>query len=322
MDGQPDAAIVSSGMQVASGAEQAAGEMLQAGMELPLGIVLAGNAAAGADGGAGSYQGLGRAAQKAAIDAIGSKNANLTNAADAGINKTGLTASGSHDASSAGGQSSGQSPQGMQGDSSQSVSTLPKAADSSTFQLQAQTVVTPGPAHEITAATRTPDGLADAPRATDQREVPGSTQSDSGEGMTTSGINSAKLIQAMSGTEMRVGMHSSEFGDISIRTSVSQQQMLAQISLDHSELSQAMSAHISSVQAKLGDEYGIHASIEIDNQGSSLSGDSGQSSQRQHGSSAGLTRGESAADPAEADMGISTGMLVAAGNGRRLDIRA
>ena len=35
---------------------------------------------------------------------------------------------------------------------------------------------------------------------------------------------------------MRVGMHSTEFGDISIRTTLSQQQMLAQISLDHSDL--------------------------------------------------------------------------------------
>jgi hypothetical protein len=95
-----------------------------------------------------------------------------------------------------------------------------------------------------------------------------------------SGINSAKLVQTMGETEMRVGMHSVEFGDISIRTSLSQQQMVTQISLDHNDLSQAISSHLSTVQAKLGEEYGLHASIEINNQGTPLSGGQGNSQPR------------------------------------------
>ena len=76
-------------------------------------------------------------------------------------------------------------------------------------------------------------------------------------------------------------MHSSEFGDISIRTMVSQQQVQAQISVDHNELSSALSAHIPAMQAKLGNEYGLHASIEVSQNGASFSsGERGQSSER------------------------------------------
>src|SRR5580658_3065506 len=104
-------------------------------------------------------------------------------------------------------------------------------------------------------------------------------------------------------------MHSSEFGDISIRTSVSQQQMLAQISLDHSELSQAISDHISAVQSKLGSDYGLHASIEINNHGSSLSHGSEQSSQRDQKAFASSVKTEFLPEPAEADTGTSLGTL-------------
>jgi hypothetical protein len=98
--------------------------------------------------------------------------------------------------------------------------------------------------------------------------------------------------------------------------------MQAQISVDHSELSQAIAAHISSVQTKLGDEHGIQASIQIDNQGSSHSSNSEQSSQKQQDAFAGSARSADAADLTEADKGINLGMLVAASGNHRLDIRA
>jgi len=91
------------------------------------------------------------------------------------------------------------------------------------------------------------------------------------------GINSARLIQTMSESEMRVGMHSAEFGDISIRTSVSQQQLTAQISVDHSELGSAISAHLPSLQSKLGSEFGPVSYTHLDvykRQSSSLSSSS------------------------------------------------
>jgi hypothetical protein len=94
------------------------------------------------------------------------------------------------------------------------------------------------------------------------------------------GISTARLIQSMSESEMRVGMHSAEFGDISIRTSVSQQQLMAQISVDHGELGSAIAAHLPSLASKLGGEFGLHTSIEVNQLGGSVTGGNGQSSQQ------------------------------------------
>jgi hypothetical protein len=96
------------------------------------------------------------------------------------------------------------------------------------------------------------------------------------------GISTARLMQSMSESEMRVGMHSAEFGDISIRTSVSQQQLTAQINVDHSELGTAIAAHLPSLASKLGGEFGLHASIEVNQLGGSVTGGNGQSSHQNH----------------------------------------
>jgi hypothetical protein len=165
-------------------------------------------------------------------------------------------------------------------------------------------------------------GLANGARSAGEAEISTLNQQETVESGVTAVINSAKLIQAIGQTEMRVGMHSSDFGDISIRTSGSQQQMSAQISLDHSELSQTIAAHISSVETKLGNEHGIQASIQINNQGSTHSSDSQQPSQRQQSAFTGSARSVDAADPTEAEAKTGIGMLVAAGNDHRLDIRA
>lgn len=151
--------------------------------------------------------------------------------------------------------------------------------------------------------------------------LPVGANSLNGDAVPASGINSAKLIQTMGGTEMHVGMHSEEFGDISIRTSMSQQQMVAQISLSHNDLSQAISNHLSTVQTKLGEEYGLHASIEVNNQGAPLSGGQGDSSQRNH-QSYGSSGGAKRIAPTEfSDSSPSMVALASAGSGHGLDIR-
>lgn len=135
-------------------------------------------------------------------------------------------------------------------------------------------------------------------------------------------INSARVIQSMNETEMRVGMRSSEFGDISIRTSVTQQQMQAQISVDHSELVSALSAHIPAVQAKLGADYGLHASIEVSQGGASFSGNQGQSSQKDYKPFTPFAQIDGVASPTESDKGIVRPAAATVGEGSRLDIRA
>ena len=105
--------------------------------------------------------------------------------------------------------------------------------------------------------------------------------SESGKAIAELGLSAARLMQSVTGSEMRIGLNSAEFGDISIRTTISNHQMVAQISLDHSELSQSISAHAFSMQDKLGKEYGLDASIEVNAFASAHTGESGDSSHRE-----------------------------------------
>jgi hypothetical protein len=100
---------------------------------------------------------------------------------------------------------------------------------------------------------------------------------------TTNGLNTARLIQSMSETEMRVGLHSHDFGDISIRTSVSQQRMQAQISVDHDELGKAISSQLPTVQSKLSEDFGLRATIEVNQSTAFQTGREGGSSQQDAG---------------------------------------
>jgi hypothetical protein len=136
-----------------------------------------------------------------------------------------------------------------------------------------------------------------------------------------SGISTARLIQTMGETEMRVGMHSTEFGDISIRTAVSQQQMQTQISVDHSELGNALSAHIPAIQAKLGSDYGLHATIEVNQSGASFSNDGDRSHQQQQKAELRTVEGVEAPTTMQSDMINLRGSAVV-NHEYRLDIRA
>lgn len=104
---------------------------------------------------------------------------------------------------------------------------------------------------------------------------------DGVESMGSSGVNTAKLLQTLSETQMQVGMRSAEFGDISIRTVVSQQQMVAQITVDHGDLSRAIAQHAPAAQAKLGDDLGLRAAIEVTHSGTGFSNEGGNAQQEQ-----------------------------------------
>jgi len=118
---------------------------------------------------------------------------------------------------------------------------------------------------------------------------------------------------------MQVGMRSAEFGDISIRTSVSQQQMLAQISVDHSDLGKALAAHVPAAQLKLGEEFGLRASIEVHQSGASFSGGQGSASSGQQKSYGRPVQVESVSTEIE---NVHPGAVSAAWDENRLDVRA
>jgi hypothetical protein len=181
---------------------------------------------------------------------------------------------------------------------------------------QMQSVAVHAPAHDAAAPHSHADGPVETARAATQ-----TAPAESNETAATQAINTANVIQKMSETEMRVGMHSAEFGEISIRTSVSQQQMVAQISVDHGDLGKAISAHIPGMEARLGNELGLRALVQVSQSGMSFSGERGYSPQREQSTYAQPVQVDAVPGFVETDNAV---LRVAASSvdGYRLDIQA
>jgi len=245
------------------------------------------------------------------ISDAGGKTAEATNAQAISTPK-GTGAAQHSDAAAA---QAGQHPQNG---SSQTVAPAFKPADSGNAQPVAFAAhVAPGqdgPAHAGPGGSD-----ATALHRTASQDLP-SDQLD-GAAVAAPGINTARLIQSMSETEMRLGMHSSEFGDIAIRTSVSLQQVQAQISVDHGELGSAIAAHLPALESKLGNDFGLHASIDVNQTGGSLSNGHGQPSQHGGRMPSGAGSAESGAQTADADASMISAAAASADDAR-LDIRA
>jgi hypothetical protein len=144
-------------------------------------------------------------------------------------------------------------------------------------------------------------------------------------------INTAKLIQNMGQSEMRVGIRSSDFGNISISTSATRDLISAQISLDHGELARTLAAHLPEMQARLGGDQAMD--VRIDMNGQATGQGAGMSPGMSNGSADG-SRGDhqqkgSTTSSQSADGSAERGSLIVAaglppGEGRldaRLDIR-
>jgi hypothetical protein len=131
----------------------------------------------------------------------------------------------------------------------------------------AQALVNPSPAQnsaipaDVTAHTaKTPEIATPAPTAMPQA-LPV--------------INTAKLIQSMGQSEMRVGMRSTEFGNISISTSSTRDLISAQITLDHGELARTLAAHMPEIQARLGGNQPVDVRIDMNGASAGQTGTAG-----------------------------------------------
>lgn len=92
-------------------------------------------------------------------------------------------------------------------------------------------------------------------------------------------VHSARLLQSVNQSEMRLGMHSAEFGNISIQASLNRDRMAAQISVDSRDLGKALSLHIPDMQARLGAQHGVHSRIALQGPNADF-GDQGQGSRQ------------------------------------------
>jgi hypothetical protein len=166
-----------------------------------------------------------------------------------------------------------------QGDSRQSA-----AKDVQPLQTPQANLTSPVADGQVTphAAAATPASDAQA------QTLP--TNTAAADALLTPTLSGARLIQSIHQSEMKLGMNSAEFGNISISTSVTHQALSAQISLDHSELGRALAAHLPAMEEKLSNAYGLQAKVEVNDGGSNSYARSSQHSgegrqERQNGSS-------------------------------------
>lgn len=79
-------------------------------------------------------------------------------------------------------------------------------------------------------------------------------------------LQSARLVQHLGEAELRVGIHSGEFGNVDIRTSMAHNQFTAQISVERNELGRVLAAELPSLQNRLSEHRLASANIILQNQ--------------------------------------------------------
>jgi len=189
-----------------------------------------------------------------------------------------------------------------------------QVSPTSAASAQSQTGQLAGSSQPTSPTTATAAGSAAAPAPVTQTDV-----------HAMSSVSNAQLIQSAQHSEMRVGMQSAEFGNISISTSLNHQALSAQISTDHLELGRALAVHMPAIEEKLSSAYGVQARVEVrdgGNGGSSSSySNSGQQSNesRQSRGSNAFSAGSAAANQRMPLIGSTTGSIAA--ESPRLDIR-
>lgn len=86
-------------------------------------------------------------------------------------------------------------------------------------------------------------------------------------------VNTARLIQSINSSELKVGMQSDEFGKISITTSATRDAILAQIFVDHSDLAKTLTAHLSDIQPRIGGNQPFDIRVAMSSSASGMSAD-------------------------------------------------
>jgi hypothetical protein len=142
-------------------------------------------------------------------------------------------------------------------------------------------------------------------------------------------INTARLIQSMGQSEMRLGMRSEEFGNISIHTSTTRDLLSAQISVDNGDLAKVLAVHLPEIRTRLEGQQAGEVRIDMNSQGSQAgtsNGTSNQSQDESRGDNRGTgqtTTGVSSSKALSAQAVKSSEVIFSSNRGinERLDIR-
>ena len=136
--------------------------------------------------------------------------------------------------------------------------------------------VSAGVSHE--GNDRQPGQLAQKSPSVVQFQAPGESSSP----YSTSIVHSAKLVERIGETELRLGIRAGEFGSVDVRTSMVRNQFTAEISTERGELGRALAAELPSLQNRLTDQRVPVATITVQNHTGGQSASSEQQTPR-HG---------------------------------------
>lgn len=95
--------------------------------------------------------------------------------------------------------------------------------------------------------------------------VQSQTQTENAAAYPTSLVNSAKLVERMGESELRLGIRAGEYGSVDIRTSMVRNQFTAEISVERGELGRVMAAELPSLQNRLAEQRVPVANITVQN---------------------------------------------------------
>jgi flagellar hook-length control protein FliK len=129
-------------------------------------------------------------------------------------------------------------------------------------------------------------------------------------------LHSARLVERMGQTELRVGIQTGEFGNVDIRTSMVRNQVTAQISVERAELGKVLAAELPSLQNRLSEHRLPMANITLQNQSSGGSEGFGQGSRQSQTMPQTVTAQGSEGELAPVVMGLADASI----SSERLDV--
>jgi flagellar hook-length control protein FliK len=98
-------------------------------------------------------------------------------------------------------------------------------------------------------------------------------------------LSTAKLLERMGETELRLGIRGGELGSVDIRTSMAHNQFTAQISVERGDLGRAMAADLPNLESRLSEKSIPVGNIVLQNYAGENSGASEQQKPREQATS-------------------------------------
>ena len=180
----------------------------------------------------------------------------------------------------------------------------------------AAAVIAPGAQNTVAdaAAKNSPQAAANTgrPTADTVEEQPQSLSANPGAVLST-----AKLLERMGESELRLGIRGGELGSVDIRTSMARNQFTAEISVERGELSRVLAANLPHLETRLSEKSIPVGNIVLQNHAGDNSGASGQQKPREQAMAFHTSATEQEENVAAA---VASPVMASSEYGSRLDV--